>query len=198
MTLVKIIIGLALVYGGWYVSTNHSLDSVEKPLHDLGILLDLGKSVSIIGIFVMLFPVAQGFFVKPLGDAIAERTRSLEATFSEAESLRNEMTSMKSDYEKRLAETEQAARDQIQAQIKDAQDLRTQMINEANAKAAEIEARSREDMELERKKVLTDVRTHVAELSLSAAEKLLSENIDNDRNRKLIQDFIDNQEVTAS
>jgi len=43
--------------------------------------------------------------------------------------------------------------------------------------------------------VLAEVRLHVADLSLQATEKLLNENVDNDRNRRLIDEFIATAEV---
>jgi F-type H+-transporting ATPase subunit b len=151
--------------------------------------------VAAIGVFLILFPVIKSFFLKPLQEAIDQRTHSLESTFADAENLRAEMAQMKSDYEKRIIQTEEDARNQIQSQIKEAQDLRTQMVNEANARVEEMQRKAREEMEAERNKVLAEVRLHVADLSLQATEKLLNENVDNERNRRLIDEFIATAEV---
>lgn len=195
-TIVLIVIGVVLMLGGANVSANPpAFLAFQKDLEAQGIPLDLGKTVAAIGVFLILFPVIKTFFLKPLQEAIDQRTQSLESTFADAENLRTEMAQMKSDYEKRITQTEEDARNQIQSQIKEAQDLRTQMVSEANARVEEMQRKAREEMESERNKVLSEVRLHVADLSLKATEKLLNENVDNDRNRRLIDDFIATAEV---
>ncbi len=195
-TIVLIVIGVVLMLGGANVSANPpAFLAFQKDLEAQGIPLDLGKTVAAIGVFLILFPVIKTFFLKPLQEAIDQRTQSLESTFADAENLRTEMAQMKSDYEKRITQTEEDARNQIQSQIKEAQDLRTQMVSEANARVEEMQRKAREEMESERNKVLSEVRLHVADLSLQATEKLLNENVDNDRNRRLIDEFIATAEV---
>jgi F-type H+-transporting ATPase subunit b len=195
-TIALIVFGVAAMLGGANVSANPpAFLAFQKDLEAQGIPLDLGKTVAAIGVFLILFPVIKSFFLKPLQEAIDQRTHSLESTFADAENLRAEMAQMKSDYEKRIIQTEEDARNQIQSQIKEAQDLRTQMVNEANARVEEMQRKAREELEAERNKVLAEVRLHVADLSLQATEKLLNENVDNERNRRLIDEFIATAEV---
>ena len=190
-----IIVGAILMVAGFYASVNLHLDFVKK-LEAQGIPLDPGKTVSVIGVLLILFPVIKFFFITPLADAINHRTTELEKTFGEAEYLRSEMTKMKSDYEKRLIATEADARAQIQAQIKEAQTLRQTLMGEAAAKADELTKKATEEIEAERNRVLTDIRVHVVDLTLKATEKVLGENMDSDKNRRLIAEFIDKVEVT--
>jgi len=145
----------------------------------------------------MLFPVIQIFYLNPLSDAINERTSELEHTFTEAETLRSEMTKMRNDYEQRLAATEAEARSQIQAQIKEAQELRQSLMAEATAKADEMVKRAAEEIESEKQKVLSQLRTEVVTLTLAASEKIIGENMDTDKNRKLIAEFIEKVEVPS-
>jgi F-type H+-transporting ATPase subunit b len=105
------------------------------------------------------------------------------------------MQQMKADYEKKLVQTEEDARTRIQNEVKKAQELRTQIQAEANAKAEDMLRKAREEIEAERDKVMTQVRVHVANLSLLATERILGENMDNERNRRLVEEFIDKVEV---
>jgi F-type H+-transporting ATPase subunit b len=194
--LVGLIIGGIIMWGGMQLSTNPpAFLSFQQGLAEQGIPLDLGKTIATIGVFIMLFPVINLFFLKPLDEAVTDRTQTLEAAFTDAENLREEMRTMRSDYERKLTEAEENARTQIQAQIKEAQDLRTQMVAEANAKVDEMTRRAREEMESERQKIMGDLRLHVANLAFQATEKILNENVDNDRNRRLVDEFIDKAEV---
>ena len=190
----KLVIGVAMMVGGMYVSINVHLAFVDK-VNGMGIPLDIGKTIATIGVFLIVFPLIESFYLNPLKDSILNRTQALQQTFEEAENLRAAMTATKADYEARLVETEASAREQIQTEIKKAQELRKSIQAEASEKADELLVKAREEIASERDRALVDMRVHVATLSLLATEKILGENMDNERNRKLIDEFIDNVEV---
>lgn len=189
----KLIIGLVLMVGGMYGSGKGW--GTPEFVHSLGLPLDLMKTLAAIGVFLILFPLLDSFYFTPLAESINNRTKALEDTFTEAETLRTDMQQMKADYEKKLNQTEEDARTRIQSEVRKAQDLRTQIQAEANAKADEMLRKAREEIQAERDRVMNDVRVHVANLSLLATERILGENMDNERNRRLVEEFIDKVEV---
>lgn len=195
MTAGMIVIGAILMVAGMVAYKAHAFDAIEKPLAGMGIPLNFGKTISTIGVFLILFKVIEYFFFKPLHETIDHRTGELEKTFTEAETLRADMTQMKADYEKRLVDTEASAREQIQAQIKEAQDLKKSLMADAQRQAEEYKQTAIAEIEAEKRKVLGDLRVEVTKLSLQATEKLLGANIDSDRNRKLIDEFLSTVEV---
>jgi F-type H+-transporting ATPase subunit b len=191
--IVKFIIGVGLMVLGVWISKNTT--ELRHSLEEQGIPLDIGITVSVVGVFLILIPVLNTYYFKPLADAINERTEALESTFGEAESLRSEMTKMKSDYEQRLAATEAEARSQIQAQIREAQNLRQTLMTEASAKADEMVKRAQQEIEAEKQKVLGQLRREVVNLTINASERILGENMDSEKNRRLVTEFIDSVEV---
>ena len=188
-----IVAGLVFFAVGRFAMTGEAF----KPHLLEGIDLHLGETVASIGVFLFMIGLIGGLFTKPLAQAINERTATLERTFSEAEQLRVDMDRMKAEYEAQLRQTEEDARTRIQTEVKKAQDLRTQIQAEANAKAEEMLRKAREEIEAERSRVMNDVRVHVANLSLLATERILGENMDNERNRRLVEEFIDKIEVPS-
>lgn len=191
------LLGIIFMVAGMYVSTEVTHGNI-KSLEELGVPLDPGKTLAAIGVFLILFKVINNFYIAPLDEAVNTRNRDLENTFTEAENLRSQMDTLKADYEKRLAETEADARQKIQAQIREAQDLRKTLMAEASSKADEMVKRAQEEIASERDRALASIRVHVANLSLQAAEKVIGENMDNDRNRKLIDEFLDKVEVPTA
>lgn len=194
--LILVIVGAALAAGGAWFSYNVHPEFQTKVV-EMGIPLDLGKTIAMIGMFLLLFPVLRMFYFAPLSEAIHNRTTELEGTFKEAEDLRAEMTQLRADYEKRLAETEAQAREQIQAQIKEAQALRDSLRAESVQQAEEMKRRALEEIESEKQHILTDLRLHVVNLTLVATEKLVGQNVDSATNRKLVEEFLDKVEAPA-
>ena len=164
-------------------------------LEEQGLPVNPAITLATIGVLLITFPMIKAFYTGPLKASLDERNGNLEATFEEVESLRNEMTSMKSDYEKKLAASEAEAREKINAQIKEAQALRQSLMAEAATKSDAMIKQAQEEIAGERVKALRDIQVHVTDLALIAAEKVVGKNMDNDTNRKLVADFIKDLEV---
>lgn len=187
----------AVAFGAVFIALGMTvLAGIDKsPLS--GIDFNLGKVSTQIGVVLIFVPIIYVLFGKPLQAAITERNSSLEQTFEEAEELRSRMEQLKSDYEKQLAAAEASAREQIQAQIKEAQVLRDTMRAEAVQQAEQMKRKAIEEIEQEKQKILTDLRLHVVNLTLIATEKLVGQSVDSALNRKLVEEFIDKVEVPS-
>lgn len=183
-----IVLGLVMVGVGVFALSNAVL---ALP----GLEINFGSTIAMVGVLVAFFPVVKMFYITPLTTAITERTTHLEATYTEAENLRAEMGKMKSDYEARLAETEASARAQIQDEIKKAQELRQQLTAQAAAQIEDMKSRASAEINAEKDRVINGLRVSTVNLTLAATEKILGENVDDERNRKLIEEFIENAEV---
>jgi F-type H+-transporting ATPase subunit b len=186
---VKAIIGLVLLIVGAAVLPKSVLHLPG------GLEINFGEVIATIGILLLLFPAIETFYTGPLAAAIGERNSNLEKTFSEAEELRNQMDKVRSDYERRLAQTEAEAREKIQAQIKEAQALRQRLEADAVGRADELIKRAHDEIEADRAKLKVELSSHVVNLTLSATEKLLGENMDTEKNRRLVEEFITKVEV---
>lgn len=182
----SVIVGIVFIAVGIWMKTQPWV----KPPMFKAIDLDLAIVVMNIGVFVIWIAALHSFFYKPLEDAMENRTSALEATFSEAENLRVQMNEIRASYEKRLADTEAEARTQIQAQLKEAQELRQKLMGEAAAKYDAMMAQAEADVSALRAKASEELRKEVVGLTLKATERLLGENVDNARNRALVEEFV--------
>ena len=62
--------------------------------------------------------------------------------------------------------------------------------SEAAAKADELVKKAQQEIEQEKQRVIGDLRLAVVDLTLAATEKLIGENMDDARNRRLVGEFI--------
>lgn len=159
--------------------------------------LDVAVIVGTIGVILLLWTAIESFYTGPLRKIIDDRNNALERTFSEAENLRTEMATMRSDYEQRLVASEAAAREQIQAAFRKAQEDADALRKQAEAQAEAYKKQVMEDIDRERNRIVTQLRLQVVDLTLQATERLVGESVDSDKNRKLVAEFIDKIEVKA-
>ena len=193
------IVGVVMVVLGVLLhgqsESNAGLRSVLQPEMFAGLGLDFAKVLTNVGLFLVFIQIIASFFWAPLAEAIDGRNEELERTFSDADEMRSRMQTMKTDYEARLAAVEASAREHIEAQIKEAQNLRQTLMSEAATRADAMIDRAQQEIASERERILGGLRDQVVELSLVAAEKIIGENMDTERNRKLVDEFVGNLEV---
>lgn len=123
------------------------------------------------------------FAIKPILTTIDERQRVISDGLQYAE----EMKSKLADAERQYAETLKTASHEAQGILQDARDSAQKYLDEQSQEAAHkaegITKKAHEATELERRKMLSDIRKEVAELVVTTTEKVLSKKLsDSDRN----------------
>jgi F-type H+-transporting ATPase subunit b len=188
-----IAISMAAIF--WFLS---SLPFVDQWNHipmveQLG--FDFRTTFVTIGAVGLMFPLVQMLFVTPLNAALEERTKRLEGTFGEAETLKQRMTDLKDSYEDKLQVAESEAREKIQTALAEAQEMKARIIEEARSQAEEVRLRAAEELNRERAKMMVDLRSHVVDLTMTATRKVIGESVDETKQRELVERFIETSEV---
>ncbi|MDW8051926.1 MAG: F0F1 ATP synthase subunit B [Armatimonadota bacterium] len=180
-----------------YLYLSHLIGAAESKGGGLLELLGIDFNILIIQIvgFLLLLWVMTKFFWKPIGAMLEARRQDINATYDKLEADRRAMEELRAEYEARLAHIEAEARERIQQAVGEAQQLREQIIADARRQAEEIIARAREQARLEGEKLRRELETYVAELTLRTTERLLREELNDERHRRLVQEFIQAVEV---
>lgn len=150
--------------------------------------------IQLVGFLVLLWVMTK-FFWKPLGAMLESRRQDINETYDKLEADKRAMEQLRSEYEARLAQIESEARERIQQAVGEAQQLRDQIVADARRQADELVARAQEQAKLESEKLRSELQTYVAELTLRTTERLLREEMTDERHRRLVQEFIQTAEV---
>ena len=146
--------------------------------------------------FVILYFILAKYAWKPILGAVNDREKSIKDALSAAEKAKEEMANLKSDNEKILNE----AKLQREALLKDARDIKSKIIsdaqNEATEKANKLIEAAKTAIDNEKSAAMKELKNTVFDLSLNIAEKLLSKELDNkDKQIKNIKDIIDKSKL---
>lgn len=142
-----------------------------------------------VALIILIWLLNKLFFKKVLA-FLDERRDEVAKDYSEAESYRAAMEAARADYEQRLRNIEAEAREHIQAGVKEAQQLRDQIMHDARAQGEALIQRAHEEIGREKQKALIELRTEMAELAVEAAGKILRRSVDPQTQRDLMGDFI--------
>lgn len=131
-------------------------------------------------IFLALLFLLGKFAWKPILKSIDERETSIIDALNQAKLAKQEMAQLKEDNERILREA-RAERDGI---LKEARDMKDKIVNQAKDSAKVegekmIEA-ARQSIQTEKNAAMADIKTQIGTLSVSIAENILKQKLDND------------------
>ena len=138
-------------------------------------------------IFTLLLIVLKKYAWKPILTAVDQRNKSINDSLQQAEKARAEMTELTTNNEKILAQAK-ADRDVI---LKEAREMKNKIISQAkeqaNLEAEKLVNTAKEQITNEKQKALTELKNHVADLSIEMAEKVLrSELSDSEKQKEFV------------
>tara|TARA_B100001059_G_scaffold141805_1_gene141771 strand:+ start:291 stop:785 length:495 start_codon:yes stop_codon:yes gene_type:complete len=143
--------------------------------------------------FLVLLFILKKFAWKPILGAVSEREKGIKDALTSAVEARKEMENLQADNERILKE----ARAEREAMLKDARELKNKMIDDAK-QDAKIEAnklitQAQAAIEAEKKATIADLKSQVAQISISIAEKVVREELSNtEKQEKLVESMLDN------
>jgi len=145
--------------------------------------------------FLLLVWVLKRLFWKPVLASLEERRSGIAEAFRQIENQKREMESLRRDYEARIQKIEEEARGKLQAAIDEGRKISREIQEKARDEAKQALTRSKEDLSLEIAKARVELRGEIARLTLLATEKLLREEMTDERHREKILDMIDELEA---
>jgi F-type H+-transporting ATPase subunit b len=140
--------------------------------------------------FVVLLFVLKKLAWKPLLDALTAREEKIRESLEQAEHARREAQQLIEENQKQM----QQAHSEFQRLMREARDeaekLRARRKQEAEAEARRIVEQGKMEIEREKEAALNMLRSEVADLAIRAAERILDEELDEKKHRKLIDAFL--------
>ncbi len=147
-------------------------------------------------VFLGLFLILRTFAWKPITDSLNERENNIQSALDLAEKTRLEMTALKADNEKLLAQ----ARSEREVILRGAKEIADKMVADSRDKA-EAEGRrmleqAREAMQNERQALVAEMKKEIVTLSLDIAEKVLRKELsDKTAQENLVSDLVSNSRL---
>jgi len=141
--------------------------------------------------FVALVIVLGKFAWKPMLGMISKREDQIRDALTQAEKARAEAAEMMRQNEQNIARAEAEYQKIIREGKTLAEKLKDEIVAKAQQQAEQELARAEEEIQRNIEAAKQQLRTEVADLAIRAAEKILEENLDAQKQKKLIDSVID-------
>ncbi len=141
--------------------------------------------------FLVLVVVLSKFAWGPIVKMLADREKTIREALEQAKKERTEAEKLLADQKATFAQAQREAADLAKKNQQEVEALRQDLTAKAKKEAEELVASARRQIAEEKSKAIAEIKTHVADLAIEAAGKLVKASLDEKAQRQLVQDYIE-------
>ncbi len=148
--------------------------------------------------FGVLLLILRLFLYPPLMRVLDERKRRIQEGLERAEQAAEEAQASEGEARRIMEAARTEAREIVASSQETAQRLREDLEQRARVDAEQIVTRAREEIGLERDQAIEQLRGEFADLTITAAERVIGQALDRDAHQRLIDEVIVSSEIGRS
>lgn len=149
-------------------------------------------------IFGLLFFILKKYAFPAILSAVEAREKALDDAIESAKRDRDEAARLLAEHRAQI----EGARGEAQKFIAEArgvaEKMRADLLEKTRQDQQEMLERARRDIGVERDKAVAQLRREAVELAIAGASKVLEQNLDSDKNRKLVEQFLSSLSAQSS
>jgi F-type H+-transporting ATPase subunit b len=165
-------------------------DAAKEESSNFLVSPDVGLMIWTLLAFLVAFFVLRKWAWPAITEALDKRQHAIEESIDTAERARTEAAALLDEYRERLKEARSQA-DEIVARSRKAGEVHErESLEQAKAKRDELLEQTRRDIEAETRRAIQEIRNEVADLTILATEKVTRKTLDDDDQRRLVEDAL--------
>lgn len=141
---------------------------------------------------LILMLLVKKFLFKPVLNILQQRQDEVDKIYADANKAKDEATTLRADYENRLASAKEEASEIVKTAAEQAQRRSIEIVDEAQEKANALRARAEAEIAQEKKKAINEIKDEISGMAVDIASKVVEREISAKDHEKLIEDFIKN------
>lgn len=140
--------------------------------------------------FILFFILIWSFAFKPVSGMLNERRSRIEQGLKDAEQARRDRENAEQERIAALAEARRESSEILARAQKIAQETRDADIAATREELERLRVKTAGEIEAEKTRAIQEVRAEVADLALLAASKVVGESMTDERQRRLVEEFL--------
>ncbi|MBI4677194.1 MAG: F0F1 ATP synthase subunit B [Elusimicrobia bacterium] len=144
--------------------------------------------------FLLLVAILAKYAWRPLIEALDARDARVKADADSAQEARNAAEKIKAEMEKQLSGIDAKGKEMVAEAVREGEAVAARIRAEAQAQAQAAKERALADLEGEKRRLIRELRSEVASLSVMAAERLLRRSVDPGVEKTVMESFLKDME----
>lgn len=151
----------------------------------------IGNFILIAGSFLLLIFLVKKFAWNNINDILESRAKKITDDIDGAESARQKAEELASKREEELAGSRKEAASIVENAKETAEKNKSQILSEATQEAVRLKEKAQQEIAHNKEEALNSIKGDVADLTVNLASKLLSQQLDAEGQRQLIDRYLD-------
>ena len=139
---------------------------------------------------LLLVLLLSKFAWKPILSVLKQREDAIKDSLEQADKAKEEAKKILAENQNNLAKAEEESKKIIEQSRQFAENLKEQILKESKEQAQKLIADAAEEIERKKNAAFDELKNQIADISIKAAEKILKENLDAEKNKKLVDKYI--------
>ena len=166
----------------------------------MSVVMDAFESFVGVNVWTMLFAwvnlLILYLFLKkllfvPMKNMIDSRQKEIDDMYQNAEEAETKAETMKASYEEKMSKANEESEEILKTALRRAQLKEEEIIRDAQVEASRIYERAEEQIALEKKRALSEVKDEVSGMAVEIAGAIIGREVSNKEHAQFIDSFID-------
>jgi len=140
--------------------------------------------------FILLLVILKKVAWKPILTALDNREKGIEDSLNRAEKAKEEAQKILDENRASLSKVEEESKRIIDQSRSYADDLKEQMLKQSKVQAQKLIDDAAAEIKRKKQSAFEELRNQIAEISVNAAEKIMKENIDAEKNKQIVSKYL--------
>ena len=140
---------------------------------------------------LILYFFLKKILFKPVKNMIDSRQKEVDDMYSSAEEAERSAKALEAEYTEKLSSAKEEGEEIVRTAQRRAVLREEEIIREAEATAGRMIERAGEEIELERRRAVNEIKDEVSAMAISIAEAVIERDISEGEHKELIDSFID-------
>ncbi len=141
--------------------------------------------------FIILLLILKRFAWKPILNSLSERENFIKESLEKADKTQKDTEKLIADNKANISKAEEEAQKVIEQSRELAEKLKSQILEESRLQAKKMITDAAAEIERKNAEAFNRLKNQVADIAVDAAEKILRENLDKDKQVKLVNKYLD-------
>ncbi|MEE9367145.1 MAG: F0F1 ATP synthase subunit B [Dehalococcoidales bacterium] len=151
----------------------------------------LAQIVNVVILLVVLYFVAY----KPVMRMLDQRSKRIKDSMEQADAIKEQAARAEEEVKKQLAAAGKEGQKRIAQAAQAGEEIREKTKQSARQEAEALIARARGEIQRERDEAISELRKEVADLTITAAEKVIDRSLDKKAHRELIDKVLEESDA---
>lgn len=157
--------------------------------------LQLRHVITQIIAFLIMYWILKRYVWNHLYGIIDVRRKRIEGEFAAIEGEKQEAKKLFASYQQKLSDVDSEAKAKFQAAIAEGKKAALEIQRATQSESQTMLAKARADIEREVDKARNTLKNEVVNLVIAASEKVIHADLDSEKQKKMIQEFVDKADL---